>query len=140
MKDPLDRFLDQMREAVLALMAQAREEGRQEIRAMVQGLVTTGKSASAKRAPARKVRAKAKPAARKKRKNPWKSMTPEQREERVRKMLAGRGLKPKPKAKGPAKPKKKRKNPWASMTPEQREARVKKMLAARGLKPKKKKK
>ena len=129
MKDPLDRFLDQMREAVLALMAQAREEGREEVRAMVQGLVTTGRSAPAKKAP---------PAARKKRKNPWKSMTPEQREVRVRKMLAGRGLKPKPKAKGPAKPKKKRKNPWANMTPQQREARVKKMLAARGLKPKKK--
>ena len=31
----------------------------------------------------------------KKRKNPWANMTKEQREERVRKMLAGRGLKPK---------------------------------------------
>src|SRR5258706_9548295 len=33
--------------------------------------------------------------AKKKRKNPWAHMTKEQREERVRKMLAGRGLKPK---------------------------------------------
>ena len=138
MKDPLDRFLDQMREAVLALMAQAREEGREEVRAMVQGLVTTGRSAPARKGPARKAEATAKPPAKKKRKNPWKSMTPEQREARVRKMLAGRGLKPKPKGKGPAKPKKKRKNPCANMTPQQREARVKKMLAARGLKPKKK--
>jgi len=32
---------------------------------------------------------------RKKRKNPWASMTPEQKPQRVRKMLAGRGLKPK---------------------------------------------
>lgn len=31
----------------------------------------------------------------KRRKNPWASMTPEQKADRVRKMLAGRGLKPK---------------------------------------------
>ncbi len=37
-----------------------------------------------------------KPAKRKKkRRNPWDHMTPAQRKERVRKMLAGRGLKPK---------------------------------------------
>lgn len=33
--------------------------------------------------------------ARKKRRNPWASMTAEQKADRVRKMLAGRGLKPK---------------------------------------------
>ena len=32
---------------------------------------------------------------RKKRKNPWAAMTPEQKADRVKKMLAGRGLKPK---------------------------------------------
>ena len=35
------------------------------------------------------------PARKKRRKNPWTSMTPEQKAERVRRMLAGRGLKPK---------------------------------------------
>ena len=68
-------------------------------------------------------------------------MTPKQRAARVKKMLAGRGLKPKAKKKG--RPSKKslalRKaisSHWASMTPAQRAARVKKMLAGRGLKPK----
>ena len=70
-------------------------------------------------------------------KKSWANYTPAQRKERIRKMLAGRGLKPKgaaPKratriarAKGGA---------WASMTPAQRAERIAKMRAGRGLEPK----
>ena len=74
----------------------------------------------------------------------WAKMTPAQRQARIKKMLAGRGLKPIPadvKAKRAANPRSKAlkraiKAHWDSMTPEQRKARIKKMLAARGLKPK----
>ena len=73
-------------------------------------------------------------------------MTPKQKADRVRKMLAARGLKPKserkPAAKGKtaakaAKPKTKsgkpRKNPWANLTPEQRLKRVNAIRKGRGL-------
>lgn len=73
----------------------------------------------------------------------WASMTPAQRKARVKKMLAGRGLKPKSKAEKSKPPtakslalKKSIKAHWAKMTSAERAARVKKMLAGRGLKPK----
>ena len=74
----------------------AKKEGRDEAMAEVRNLV----GGAAKRGPGRpRKSAKAK---KKKRKNPWASMTPAQKAARVRKMLAGRGLKPKAKRK-PAK-------------------------------------
>jgi hypothetical protein len=98
MDDSIERFLDQMRDALADLIEEAKEAGREEVRAAIQGAMSdeapAPKGASKKPAKARKA-----PAAKKKRKNPWETMTPEQREERVRKMLAGRGLKPKAKAK-----------------------------------------
>jgi hypothetical protein len=85
----LDRIVS---EAVNAGRTQALSE----IRALV------GEVPAARRGPGRppKSASAAAPAAagrktRKKRKNPWAHMTAEQRAERVRKMLAGRGLKPK---------------------------------------------
>ncbi len=137
MSQTVESLLDQLKDGLEALLDEAREQGRQEVLDHINrfgGAVAP----QAKKAPAVKAPEEAKPA-KKKRKNPWANMTPKQREDRVRKMLAGRGLKPKGKAKASDKatPKKKRKNPWASMSPEQKAARVKKMLAARGLKTKK---
>lgn len=71
----------------------------------------------------------------------WDSMTAKQRAARVKKMLAGRGLKPKPKKKGPPSKKslalrKAISSHWAKMTASERAARVRRMLAGRGLKPK----
>jgi hypothetical protein len=77
----------------------------------------------------------------------WANMSPEARAARVKRMLAGRGLKPAD-AKGgkgargaAATPKSSRlrsalKAHWAAMSPKERAERVKKMLAGRGLKPK----
>jgi hypothetical protein len=69
----------------------------------------------------------------------WAKLTPAQHKARVKKMLAGRGLKPKakkaPTAKG-LKLKKAIKASWARMTPEQRAERIAKMQRGRGLKPK----
>lgn len=71
----------------------------------------------------------------------WDTMSPKQRAARIKKMLAARGLKPKPKKKGPpsarsVKLKQSIKAHWDAMTPAERAARVRKMLAGRGLKPK----
>lgn len=65
-----------------------------EIRALVAG----GGIPGVKRGPGRPRKnpvVGAAPKPKKRRKNPWASMTPEQKADRVRKMLAGRGLKPK---------------------------------------------
>ena len=128
--DSIEKFLDDMRTQVLSLVEEARQAGREEVLSQVQGFV--GAPVAKPAGKAKKVKAKGK----KKRKNPWAGMTAKQREERIRKMLAARGLEPKDKTKAKPKAKKKRKNPWATMTPEQREERVRKMLAGRGLKPK----
>jgi hypothetical protein len=74
-------------------------------------------------------------------KKSWGSYTPKQRAERVRKMLAGRGLKPKGVAKKATRAKPTGRQPaarkaggaWASMTPEQRAERVAKMRAGGAL-------
>src|SRR5262245_48676282 len=71
----------------------------------------------------------------------WDAMTPKQRQERVKKMLAGRGVKPIPpevKARRAASPRSKALKKaiaasWAKMTPEEHAERVRKMLAGRGL-------
>jgi hypothetical protein len=69
----------------------------------------------------------------------WAKLTPAQHKARVKKMLAGRGLKPKakraPTAKG-RRLKKAIKASWARMTPEQRAERIARMQKGRGLKPK----
>ena len=79
------------------LVATARKEGRDEALADIRNLVDGGgtrggRTRKAAAAPAAK---KPRKKSKKPRKNPWASMTPEQKKERVRKMLAGRGLKPK---------------------------------------------
>ena len=70
------------------LVDTARKEGRNdalaEVRALVSGTVQARATGGAK-----------KTARKKKRKNPWATMTKKEREDRIRKMLAGRGLKPK---------------------------------------------
>jgi hypothetical protein len=80
-------------EMVETAIREGHDQALSEVRALVGG------GLPARRGPGRprkSVAGAAAPSApRKKRKNPWASMTKEQREERVRKMLAGRGLKPK---------------------------------------------
>lgn len=80
------------------LVEQAKKEGHEdalrEVRSLVgggQGQGGTGKERGRKLA--KTARKPAKP--KKKRKNPWDSYTPAQKAARVKKMLAGRGLKPK---------------------------------------------
>lgn len=82
---------------IVAVAAQAgRDQALTEIRALVGGGLPV------KRGPGRPPKssyahapAPAARKSRKRRKNPWASMTAEQKADRVRKMLAGRGLKPK---------------------------------------------
>lgn len=80
---------------IVAVAAQhGRDQALTEIRALVGGGLPV------KRGPGRPPKSSyaAAPAPRKsgkKRRNPWASMTAEQKADRVRKMLAGRGLKPK---------------------------------------------
>jgi predicted secreted Zn-dependent protease len=86
------------------LVEVARKEGRNSALDEVRALVG-GKLPRAGRKPAKAAKKAAKPTRRrKKRKNPWDAYTPEQREARVAKMLAGRGLKPKAKPKSARKP------------------------------------
>lgn len=71
----------------------------------------------------------------------WATLSPRQHAARVRKMLAARGLKPKPKRKGPPSPRALKikaalQAHWDHLGAAERAARVKKMLAGRGLKPK----
>ena len=93
-----DAMLKDLTTRLKNLIAAAKREGRDEAMAEVRNLV----GGTAKRGPGRPRKSTKKPAKKKKRKNPWASMTPKQKAERVRKMLAGRGLKPKAKRK-PAK-------------------------------------
>jgi len=78
----------------------ARQQGRDQALTEIRALV--GGGLPVKRGPGRPPKSSyathAAPVARKarkKRKNPWASMTADQKADRVRKMLAGRGLKPK---------------------------------------------
>jgi hypothetical protein len=90
LKSRIDRMVE-------IAMREGHDRALGEIRALVGGGLTP-----VKRGPGRPPKssygtmaapAKAKP--RKKRRNPWAHMTAEQKADRVRKMLAGRGLKPK---------------------------------------------
>ena len=129
-----DAILKDLTGRLRKLIDAAKREGREEALAEVRNLVG---GPAAKRGPGRprKTETAAKP--KKKRKNPWASMTPKQKADRVRKMLAGRGLKPKaerkPAAKAAAKPKKKRKSSWEGLTPEQRLKRINAIRKGRGL-------
>ncbi len=85
--------LADLQKRLKSLVETARKEGREDALAEVRSLVG---GATAKRGPGRPRKAAKKPAKRKKtRKNWWDTATAKQKAERVRKMLAGRGLKPK---------------------------------------------
>lgn len=100
-----DSLLSDLTTRLERLVTVARKEGRESALAAVRSLVTGGNLGAATArpgrgrppwdgpAPAKRPAARAKKA-RARRRNPWAHMTPEQRAERVRKMLAGRGLKP----------------------------------------------
>ena len=89
------------------LLNAARREGREEALAEVRSLVggtaasstaapkTAGASAATQSAESTKPAKAPRKKSSKSRKNPWATMTAEQKAERVRKMLAGRGIKPK---------------------------------------------
>ena len=95
-----DSILSEMQSQLEKLVGAARREGRADALAEVRALVggTGGAAAAEAAAPSGRGRRKAagkKAASKKPRKNPWANMTPEQKKDRVRKMLAGRGLTPK---------------------------------------------
>lgn len=110
----VDELLDDLQNRLKALVEAARKEGADSALAEIRNVVSNRLGDDAK--PAAKSRKKSsrkkttrkssskksaskdsdgKKKTKKKRRNPWDHMTPEQRKERVRKMLAGRGLKPK---------------------------------------------
>lgn len=98
MKNETSTLIADLKSRLDRIVETARAEGRTRALAEIQALV--GGGLPVKRGPGRPPKssyAVAAPAAkpRKKRKNPWASMSAEQRADRVRKMLAGRGLKPK---------------------------------------------
>jgi hypothetical protein len=82
-----------MQKRLHKLVEVAKHEGRSEALEEVRALVGGGAVKRAGSTAAAAKTAPRKPA--KKRKNPWATMTPKQKADRVRKMLAGRGLKPK---------------------------------------------
>ncbi len=97
MKNETSILIADLKSRIDRIVETAVREGRTRALAEIQALV--GGGLPVKRGPGRPPKssyaaaAPAKP--RKRRKNPWASMTSEQRSDRVRKMLAGRGLKPK---------------------------------------------
>ena len=107
-KPTTDTLLADLTSRLTKLAEVARKEGRDdalaEIRCLIGG-VGTASAAARKSKPAASKPAKSG----KKRKNPWASMTPKQKAERVRKMLAGRGLKPKSERKPASKSKPRKK-------------------------------
>ncbi len=89
-----DALLADLTTRLERLVAQARKEGREDALAEVRQLVGGGGATTKTRGRPRK--AAKKPAKRKKkRKSWWDTATAKQKAERTRKMLAGRGLKPK---------------------------------------------
>jgi hypothetical protein len=96
MKNETSILVADLKSRIDRIVETAVREGRTRALAEIQALV--GGGLPVKRGPGRPPKssyavAPAKP--RRKRKNPWAAMTAEQRTDRVRKMLAGRGLKPK---------------------------------------------
>jgi hypothetical protein len=92
-----DALMKDLMSRLEKLVETARKEGRDEALSEIRSLVDGGGRGRGKAAVAGGVETDRKPRkkSKKPRKNPWANMTPEQKKERVRKMLAGRGLKPK---------------------------------------------
>lgn len=97
-----DSLLNDLTSRLERLVAAARKEGRDEALAELRHLVAGGPTAPpVRRGPGRPKGSKNGPKAggtskpRRARKDWWATATPEQKAERTRKMLAGRGLKPK---------------------------------------------
>ena len=90
-----DALLKDLFSRLEKLVETARKEGRDEALADVRNLVDGGAPATKRGRKPAAAEAKPRRKSKKPRKNPWATMTPEQKKERVRKMLAGRGLKPK---------------------------------------------
>ncbi len=88
-----DALLRDLQQRMEKLVETARAEGREQALADVRALV--GGRSPATRGAASADEPKPRRKSSKPRKNPWATMTPEERKVRVRKMLAGRGLKPK---------------------------------------------
>lgn len=98
MKEDSGTLLDDLTSRLERLVNAARKEGRESALSELRALVGGTRAGNGRRGPGRPPKTEARAAAapkRRKRKNPWASMTPEQKADRVRKMLAGRGLKPK---------------------------------------------
>ena len=98
MKNESAILLSDLNARIQRLVELARKEGHDKALAEIRALV--GGGLPMKRGPGRppKALSAAAPAAakpKKRRRNPWKHMTADQKADRVRKMLAGRGLKPK---------------------------------------------
>jgi hypothetical protein len=98
MKNETSVLLADLNARIAQIVEVARKEGHDHALNEIRSLV--GGGLPVKRGPGRPPKSasalvSAAPAKKTKRKNPWKDMTPEQKADRVRKMLAGRGLKPK---------------------------------------------
>lgn len=97
MKNETSALVADLKSRIERIVETARQEGRTRALSELSALVAGG--LPVKRGPGRPPKssyaaaAPAKP--KKRRKNPWASMSAEQKADRVRKMLAGRGLKPK---------------------------------------------
>ena len=91
-----DAILTDLQGRLARLVATAKQEGRDEALSQVRSLVSGGAATPTGKRGRKPVAAKtARKKSKKPRKNPWATMTAKQRKDRVRKMLAGRGLKPK---------------------------------------------
>jgi len=91
-------LLADLQDRLQRVIEAARQEGHDQALADVRSLVGGGGAPQAHRGPGRPRGSKNTPKvtkAGKPRKNPWAHMTADQKAERVKKMLAGRGLKPK---------------------------------------------
>lgn len=96
LKNETNVLLADLKARLDRIVAVARQHGRDQALTEIRALV--GGGLPVKRGPGRPPKSSYAPVARKprkKRKNPWASMTADQKADRVRKMLAGRGLKPK---------------------------------------------
>lgn len=97
MKEDSKTLVADLASRLQRLVAAARKEGREEALGQLRSLMSGG--VAPRRGPGRPRKSEAPVAprakSRRKRKNPWASMTADQKADRVRKMLAGRGLKPK---------------------------------------------
>jgi hypothetical protein len=104
MKSETSVLLDDLQARIAQLVEAARREGHDEALSSIRQLVSGGSAvavsngAPIRRGPGRPKGSKNQPKVTKSgkpRKNPWANMTAEQKADRVKKMLAGRGLKPK---------------------------------------------